>query len=138
MLILTRKLGEIIRIQNNIQLVVVSINNSQVRLGIQAPREISIDREEIHQRKKNNLDNGTTETINSQRFYLGKNYPDIYFTSQEARCIKHLLNGLTYKEVGDILQLSPRTVIFYTSNMQAKLGCSSKKELITKVKSSDF
>ena len=47
MLILTRKLGESIIIEDNIKITVVSINNQQIKLGIEAPKHITINREEV-------------------------------------------------------------------------------------------
>ena len=49
MLVLTRKLGESIAIDDNIKITVVQIKGKQVRLGIQAPKETKIHREEIYQ-----------------------------------------------------------------------------------------
>jgi carbon storage regulator len=48
MLVLTRKLGESIAIDDHIKIVVVQIKGKQVRLGIQAPRETKIHREEVY------------------------------------------------------------------------------------------
>lgn len=50
MLILTRKIGETIRISDDIQITVISIKGNQVRLGIEAPRSISVHRQEIYDR----------------------------------------------------------------------------------------
>lgn len=47
MLILTRRAGEMIRIGPDIEVVVLAINGLQVRIGVKAPREITVDREEI-------------------------------------------------------------------------------------------
>jgi carbon storage regulator len=47
MLVLTRKPGEEIVIGDNIRLTVVAICGSQVRLGLTAPRAVSIQREEL-------------------------------------------------------------------------------------------
>lgn len=49
MLVLTRKLGESIAIDDHIKIVVVQIKGKQVRLGIKAPRETKIHREEVYQ-----------------------------------------------------------------------------------------
>ena len=49
MLVLTRKLGESIAIDDHIKIVVVQIKGKQVRLGIKAPQETKIHREEIYQ-----------------------------------------------------------------------------------------
>ena len=48
MLVLTRKLGESIAIDDDIKIVVVSIKGRQVRLGIEAPRNTKIHRQEIY------------------------------------------------------------------------------------------
>ena len=50
MLILTRKIGETITIGDRIKIVVVDIKGKQVRLGVEAPEETAIFREEIYQR----------------------------------------------------------------------------------------
>ena len=48
MLVLTRKTGETIQIGENIELTVVSVNGEQVKLGINAPKNIEIHRKEIY------------------------------------------------------------------------------------------
>ena len=50
MLILTRKIGESILVGDNIRLVVLEIRGRQIRLGIEAPPDIVVLREEIAQR----------------------------------------------------------------------------------------
>lgn len=52
MLILTRRPGETIRIGDDIEVTVMGINGSQVRIGITAPREVIVDREEVSERRK--------------------------------------------------------------------------------------
>jgi carbon storage regulator len=47
MLVLSRKLGERIVIGDNIVLTVVKIDRNQIRLGIEAPRDVAIYRDEI-------------------------------------------------------------------------------------------
>jgi len=46
MLILTRKKGESIAIGDNIQIQVLNVKGGQVRIGIDAPREVKVNREE--------------------------------------------------------------------------------------------
>jgi carbon storage regulator len=50
MLILTRKPGETIRINDDISITVLGVSGQQVRLGIEAPKEVAVHREEIYQR----------------------------------------------------------------------------------------
>jgi len=52
MLILTRRAGEALRIGDEIEVTVMAVNGSQVRIGISAPRDIAVDREEIAERKR--------------------------------------------------------------------------------------
>lgn len=49
MLILARREGETLLIGDNIEVTVLAVNGSQVRLGIEAPREIQVLREELVQ-----------------------------------------------------------------------------------------
>ena len=48
MLVLTRKLGETIAIDDHIKVVVVQIKGKQVRLGIEAPQRTKIHRQEVY------------------------------------------------------------------------------------------
>ncbi len=50
MLILTRRKGETLMIGDNIDVTVLDIRGRQVRLGINAPKDVSVHREEIYQR----------------------------------------------------------------------------------------
>lgn len=53
MLILTRRVGESVIIEGGIQLTVLGIKGSQVRIGIKAPAGVNIVREELFERFKN-------------------------------------------------------------------------------------
>lgn len=52
MLVLARKIGERIVIDGNIELVVVQIRGNRVRLGVRAPRDVSIHRGEARYREQ--------------------------------------------------------------------------------------
>ena len=51
MLVLTRKIGELIVIGDNIKIKIVEIKGKQVRIGIEAPRSVQVNREEIYRQK---------------------------------------------------------------------------------------
>lgn len=50
MLVLTRRIGETVTIGNDITLTVLSVRGNQVRVGIGAPKEVEVHREEIYER----------------------------------------------------------------------------------------
>jgi carbon storage regulator len=60
MLVLTRKVGERIQIGDKIFITVVRINGAAVRLGIEAPAELTVFRQELAERAAAN-DSGTNE-----------------------------------------------------------------------------
>ena len=52
MLILTRRVGESVKINEDITVTVLGIKGNQIRIGVDAPRHVSVHREEIYQRIK--------------------------------------------------------------------------------------
>ena len=64
MLILTRRVGETVVIGNDVDVTVLGVKGNQVRLGVKAPREVSVHREEIFKRikdEKQESKNGSAE-----------------------------------------------------------------------------
>ena len=55
MLILTRRIGETLMIGDDVNITVFGVKGNQVRLGINAPDEVSVHREEIYLKIKNEL-----------------------------------------------------------------------------------
>ena len=52
MLILTRRVGETVVIGDDVTVTVLGVKGNQVRLGVNAPREVAVHREEIYERIK--------------------------------------------------------------------------------------
>ena len=62
MLILTRRIGESLQIGEDIKLMVLSVRGNQVQIGIEAPPEVAVHREEVYERlKREQRDNGSGE-----------------------------------------------------------------------------
>ena len=57
MLVLTRKIGQEIVIDGDIRIKVVAIESGRVRIGIVAPEEVIVDRQEIHEKRPKWADN---------------------------------------------------------------------------------
>ena len=53
MLILTRRAGETVMIGSDVSITVLGVKGNQVRIGINAPRDVAVHREEIFERIKN-------------------------------------------------------------------------------------
>ena len=67
MLVLTRKVGESIKINEDVKITVIDVKGKNIRLGIDAPRETKIYREEVFLRIKEE-----NKSAASQKFDLGK------------------------------------------------------------------
>jgi carbon storage regulator len=75
MLVLTRKLGESIAIDDHIKIRVVQIKGKQVRLGIEAPKDTKIHREEVYEAIQNQNEQAAT------------------VSSEDSRAVAELLKG---------------------------------------------
>lgn len=67
MLVLTRKVGDVIAIGDNIKVVVMAIKGKQVRLGIEADRSTIVHREEIYQKIKQETAAAAQSDVNSMK-----------------------------------------------------------------------
>jgi carbon storage regulator len=56
MLILTRRVGETLMIGNDVTVTVLGVKGNQVRIGVNAPKDVAVHREEIYERIKREED----------------------------------------------------------------------------------
>lgn len=76
MLILTRRIGEVLVIGDNIKLTVLGVRGHQVRLGIDAPKDVQINREEVVTRLNNITNNKLDKKIEDKKDLIKKEEKD--------------------------------------------------------------
>ena len=62
MLILTRRVGETLMVGDDVTAIVLGVKGNQVRIGVNAPKEVSVHREEIYERIQQERDTVPTES----------------------------------------------------------------------------
>jgi carbon storage regulator len=67
MLILTRRVGETVMIGNDVTVTVLGVKGNQVRVGVNAPRDVAVHREEIFERIKREENDGSSATTSTAR-----------------------------------------------------------------------
>ncbi len=76
MLILTRRIGESVYIGDDVRLTVLGVRGTQVRIGINAPKEVPVHREEIYYRIKHEQDEDGIEDMDDDGHYHHQEYDD--------------------------------------------------------------
>ena len=68
MLVLTRKVGEGIRIGDDVIIRVIQVKGKQVRIGVEAPRETKVQRDELNTVQKNQNESSEADAIKNNSF----------------------------------------------------------------------
>jgi DNA-binding NarL/FixJ family response regulator len=76
--------------------------------------------------------------LRKQKYELGENYGNTYFSRREAECMALMLDDKKNKEISEALGLSVKTIECYTEKMKQRLGITSKIKLLERVRNSDF
>jgi carbon storage regulator len=63
MLILTRRVGETLMVGDNVTVTVLGVKGNQVRIGVNAPKDVAVHREEIYERIRNEKEGGAPSQI---------------------------------------------------------------------------
>ena len=88
MLILTRRVGETLMVGDDVTVTVLGVKGNQVRLGVNAPREVAVHREEIYERikaEKQAMSNRRLRLIDRRQ---SNAIPDVAFTDSSGTKIQ--------------------------------------------------
>jgi DNA-binding CsgD family transcriptional regulator len=87
--------------------------------------------------EKNGLANLNTD-FKLKKYLLNNKNIGVYITARELECLQCLSQGLTAKEAGNVLQISPRTIESHVQNIKDKLGVSFQNQMLKIFRSSSL
>lgn len=75
---------------------------------------------------------------NNNVWLLSEDYPNMNLSARQQQCLFYTIQGKTAKEIGAILNLSPRTIESYIEQIKNVLNCYSKSALVEKAFAEGF
>ncbi len=109
MLVLTRQIGKALRIGNDILLTIQNVQGNQVRIGVDAPKEIGVHREEIYQRiqqdKQAESQPPTLQKVSQTNGAVGQTVSRAlrYFSTDGAQSTPQKTPTITFKKKRPVL-----------------------------------
>ncbi len=71
--------------------------------------------------------------LNPQRYFLGGEFSDVYFTAREYQCLYWILRRVIAPEIAEKLNISTRTVETHMGNIKKKSACKTINEVVDKL-----
>jgi len=104
MLILTRRLGESLIVGNNVELTVLGVKGNQVRIGVNAPKDVSVHRKEIYLRiEAENAENSAKNSVKQiDLLDIAVDHPVEHPIDYETKFIENVEKGVYWQQSPEI------------------------------------
>lgn len=126
MLILTRKSGETIRINDDISIIVLGVSGQQARIGIAAPSDVKVHREEIYQRIQAGIPKAPTSSmhIDDRVKMIGAEpaFMTVVFKLPSLNDAQALIDKLPYREKA--LGTEAQVFGYSAGNLMEQIPCA--------------